>query len=272
MTGTAQYVNCDLCKADDCEQVLEKDSLFYVMCQQCGFVYTNPVPCSAEVDSNVNFSAKIPKYVDAGYGNRKQKAYTQTLRKFSKYRKTNKLLEIGCNVGAFLYRARNRGWDPTGIEPAGACAKYARDTHQLNVISARLEDAGLLENTFDVVYSNAVFEHLLSPSSVVTEVTRVLRPGGIFYTKTVNWNSYTHEYMGADWQLLGPRGHLSLFTDLTLPRFCTDAGLDVIAVQSSGVRLPRNHPFGKLKKSILSPMSRITKKGDRIIVIARKPL
>jgi hypothetical protein len=100
---------------------------------------------------------------------------------------------------------------------------------------------------------------------------KILRPGGIIYTKTVNWDSYTHEYMGKDWQLLGPRGHLSLFTSVTLPKFCTNAGLEVIAVQSNGVRLPRGHAFGKLKKSFLSPMSRFSKKGDRIIVIARKP-
>lgn len=136
----------------------KSDSLFYVICRQCGFVYTNPLPCSVAAHSDTAFNDRIQKYIDEGYGERKQKAYTRALRKFSRYQKTKKLLEIGCNVGAFLYRARELGWDPTGIEPADVCAAYARDTYQLDAVTAFLEGAGLPENAFDVVYSNAVFD------------------------------------------------------------------------------------------------------------------
>lgn len=42
------------------------------------------------------------------------------------------------------------------------------------------------ENTFDVVVSDNVLEHLEDPASVFAEVLRVLRPGGVFLFKTPN--------------------------------------------------------------------------------------
>jgi SAM-dependent methyltransferase len=39
-------------------------------------------------------------------------------------------------------------------------------------------------DTFDVVYSYSVFEHLPDPASVLREVVRVLRPGGMLYVST----------------------------------------------------------------------------------------
>jgi SAM-dependent methyltransferase len=120
------------------------------------------------------------------------------------------------------------------------------------------------------VYSNAVFEHLPSPASVMNEVARLLEPGGIVYTKTVNYDSYTREQIGKDWKLLAPSGHLCLFTPTTLSEFCVRAGLEVIKTESHGVRVRKG--FGQaLRKGWYSFRSRRSLKGDRIIVWARKP-
>ena len=42
------------------------------------------------------------------------------------------------------------------------------------------------ENTFDVIFSNNVLEHLPNPLAVLKEVRRTLKPGGIFLAKTPN--------------------------------------------------------------------------------------
>jgi len=92
------YVNCDLCKADDGETVLEKLGGIYVKCRQCGFVYTRPLFDVDDVNT-AYFTDTKQRYIDTSYGSRKQKAYTRALRRFDQYRKTNNLLEIGSNVG-----------------------------------------------------------------------------------------------------------------------------------------------------------------------------
>lgn len=272
-SGGEEHIRCDLCGAGDAKRVLQKKGVCYAQCQQCGFVYADPPIADYEKANEESYVRSKPSYIDAHYSPEKQRVYRRVLRQFEKFRQTNQLLEIGSNVGGLLYQARKVGWEAVGVEPVASCASYARQAHGLNVIASTIEQADLPDNTFDVVYSNAVFEHLLSPSRVARKSIRVLRPGGVMYTNAVNYNSYTREILGADWKLLSPSGHPSLFTPETLQRFCAQAGLKVLSVRSRGVRSANGGSaiWNWLKKPLLSVLSRFTLKGDRIIVLAQKP-
>jgi ubiquinone/menaquinone biosynthesis C-methylase UbiE len=54
-----------------------------------------------------------------------------------------------------------------------------------------IERLPFAENTFDVVSANMVVEHVANPTAAVAEITRILRPGGIFLFHTVNFLNYT---------------------------------------------------------------------------------
>ena len=57
----------------------------------------------------------------------------------------------------------------------------------------RVADAGLIpypDESFDLVFSDNVLEHLDEPRKVFAEVARVLRPGGCFLFKTPNKSHY----------------------------------------------------------------------------------
>lgn len=45
------------------------------------------------------------------------------------------------------------------------------------------------DNSFDFVYSFSVFEHLPNPHTVLAEISRVLRPGGVCYTSLHSFTS-----------------------------------------------------------------------------------
>lgn len=276
----ASYVKCDLCGAGSGTRILEKEGRCYEQCPQCGFIYTNPRASDPASENAEAFEERLEKYIEKSFAAKTQRIYRSKLRQFQPYRVTNRLLEIGANVGGFLYQARQQEWEPVGVEPVEACADYGRRTHGLNIIPRTLEQAGLPSDHFDVVYSNAVFEHLASPSRVLQEVHRVLRPGGVVYIDTVNYDSYTQRLIGAGWKLLDPRAHLSLFTPTTLPQFCEQARLVVLRVSTHGVRLRPNEsgkPHGldrareMLLKFPLSAWCRVTLKGDSIAVLAQKP-
>jgi 2-polyprenyl-3-methyl-5-hydroxy-6-metoxy-1,4-benzoquinol methylase len=222
---------------------------------------------------------QFEKYIIRSYGKKIQRVYRQKSRHFQPYRVTNRILEIGSNIGGFLFKARQQGWEPVGIEPVEKCAEYGRQQYALNIITSTLENAALPSDSFDAVYSTPVFEHLTSPSRVLQEVYRVLRPGGVVHIHTVNYDSYTQRIVDAsDWDQLAPRIHLSLFTPSTLRKYCEKNRLVVLRLHTHGVRL-----HGKKSRSLLSrlrdmvfkfPLSvacRLALKGDAISVLAMKP-
>ena len=269
----SKYVDCDLCGANNYDKLHDKGGTFWVRCKECGFIYTNPRWEEAVLDDEISqiYGNGLSGYSDK-YNLKKQAEYRKILKHFEKYRRLNSILEIGCNAGAFLYQARKMDWEATGVEPVEVCAKYAQEKYGLNVVPAFLENARLPENSFDVVYSNAVFEHLPHPTSVLREVFRILRPGGVVYTCTVNHDSYTRELLGEGWHLLRAADHLSLYTPETIARFHNKVGLSIIKLRSSGVRTRKNDNYitRTLKKALQSGLARINLKGDRIISLAQK--
>lgn len=277
--GTFVRVSCDLCGAAAGEPFVQKLGGYYTRCAACGFVYANPRDPNPALYNATNNEALSEGYAKKQYSKPHQKIYATRLRGFEPYRSTNRILEIGSSTGGFCLRAREMGWKPTGIEPVEAVAAYGRDNHQLDVRGSTLEEAELPENQFDAVFSNAVLEHLPSPKSVLQEAFRVLRHGGALFADTVNIDSYTWRFIGAQWKLIDPRAHLSLFTPQTLRRFCEEAGFRVRRIQTHGVRFhpsgvklsPWRRWSGELGKFPYSLAARVTLRGDRIAVLAEKP-
>ena len=79
---------------------------------------------------------------------------------------------------------------------------------------------------FDVIYSKSVVEHFYYPESVVSEIFRVLRPGGVSLTLTPDWDvnyrmfycDYTHR---TPFTVESLRDLLLIhrFTDVSVERF-----------------------------------------------------
>ncbi len=89
-----------------------------------------------------------------------------------------RLLEIGCGLGAFLVRARDRGWDVHGIEVSPWAAREARLRTQNPTIIARAEALPYRTSVFDAVVAHHVFEHLADPFEALRESWRVCRRRG----------------------------------------------------------------------------------------------
>lgn len=269
---------CNLCDNYSLQFLFSKDDGIYYLCSVCGFVYGVPSVESGNKHKNTSPEPKmVEQYAGKMYSVKKQRYYRRKIHSFSKYYRTGQLLEIGANTGGFLFAAQKLGWNVSGVEPAAEFACYGRENYDLNIITSTFEDANLPENYFDVVYSNAVLEHLQFPSDVFQKAFRVLRPGGLFYGLTVNFDSYTYKFLGENWHLLSPNGHYSIYTPQTLRAFCEKAGMTNITIKSNGVRLSKTSLLftmpilRNILKGWYSTLTRFTLKGDRVIVLARKP-
>lgn len=128
------------------------------------------------------------------------------------------MLDIGCGATIsrpFFEKLTNLSY--LGVDQAGTNADILVDAHALP----------LKGNSFELVAMIAALEHFAVPDIVVSEVSRVLKPGGVLigtsaFLEPFHGNSFAH------------------FTHLGLYRTLRDAGLDVITVAPnrrwSGIR------------------------------------
>lgn len=140
------------------------------------------------------------------------------------------LLDVGCGKGSFIARMREQGWDVEGLEVDADAVEYARSKSGLIVHLGSLENIHFPDNTFDVITSNHVIEHVHDPISLIQECLRVLKPGGRLVLATPNIESFGHQYFGRDWSHLDPPRHLRLFTMQTLRECAVRAGFKSVDV------------------------------------------
>jgi SAM-dependent methyltransferase len=93
-----------------------------------------------------------------------------------------KTLEVGCGDGFFSSRLARLGCDVTGIDLSPAAIEIARKAYPGVSFTVHniTEPLPFGESSLDLVWCSEVLEHLFSPLGVVSEIRRVLKPGGVF--------------------------------------------------------------------------------------------
>jgi 2-polyprenyl-6-hydroxyphenyl methylase/3-demethylubiquinone-9 3-methyltransferase len=103
------------------------------------------------------------------------------------------VLDLGCAGGFMAEALAGRGATVTGIDPAAEAIAAARQHAQAEGLRIKY-DTGVGETLpydaacFDAVVCVDVLEHVTDLQKVVTEIARVLRPGGLFLFDTINRN------------------------------------------------------------------------------------
>ena len=106
-----------------------------------------------------------------------------------------KVLDCGCGPGAIsvgLAEAVGPAGHVTGVdfgESQIAVAK-ARSTPNLTFRVGSVYELPFEDSTFDLVFSHALFEHLADPIRGVTEIRRILRPGGLAGLCSPDWGGF----------------------------------------------------------------------------------
>jgi len=102
-----------------------------------------------------------------------------------------RLLDVGCGGGLLSEAFASMGCDVTGVDRSAPTLAAARAHAERSGLAIRyLEgsaDALPFESqSFDIVCCCDVLEHVDDPGMVVREISRVLRPGGVFFFDTLN--------------------------------------------------------------------------------------
>jgi len=100
-------------------------------------------------------------------------------------------LDVGCGGGLLAEEFAAIGCVVTGVDPSRASLKAARshaEPQDLDVcyLAAAGEQIPFHDASFDIVYCCDVLEHVADLDRVISEISRVLRPEGVFFFDTIN--------------------------------------------------------------------------------------
>jgi SAM-dependent methyltransferase len=120
-----------------------------------------------------------------------------------------RVLDVGCGRGLLLRAFQHSGCDVTGTEFSDDACRFAREILKIPVRVGLLHDLNFPDSSFDVVIMWHVLEHVSDPRPVLAEVSRILRPGGVFLAGVPNFGSPEAQLTKAGWFHLDVPRHLS---------------------------------------------------------------
>ena len=100
-------------------------------------------------------------------------------------------LEVGSGGGILTEEICKMGFTTTGIEPADQSIQTASNHAKASGLNIQYdkgtgENLPYADNSFDVVFCCDVLEHVQDLPKVISEISRVLKPNGIFIYDTLN--------------------------------------------------------------------------------------
>ena len=178
-------------------------------CSECGLGHTFPQPES------------LMKYYDKSYygsrhGLTESYCIKRRMRLVSsamKDRNGNRLLDIGCGDGSFLLAIKHSGWEVTGIETN----PNLESTEEFIV---RRDIDELFNCTpFDCITMWHTLEHMQDISTMVSQIYRILKPGGILIIVVPNNSSFQSKIFKSKWLHLDVPRHL-YHLDVSSLQYC----------------------------------------------------
>jgi len=97
-----------------------------------------------------------------------------------------KLLDAGCGTGWFSQAAVERGAVVTSMDVGPKLLKQVAKKCESQRVIGSIMEMPFKTDTFDVVVSSEVIEHVPNPNQALRECFRVLKPGGSFVVTTPN--------------------------------------------------------------------------------------
>lgn len=219
-----------------------------VTCLRCGLTFMSPRPTQAEYARYYNDE---PVYSSDAYSARAESRTEFYLRRIPQLEaalgRKGKLLEIGCGTGHFLNLAQAAGWQVCGVDISAPFCRYAVEMFGLDVRQANsLEQCNFSDESFDLIYSTHVFEHLVDPMHAFIQVRRILKHDGILVIEVPQqFISLRDRIRGWALTVSGQAGegklykrpissthHVFFFTVATLSAMATRAGFQIRKIRT----------------------------------------
>jgi 2-polyprenyl-3-methyl-5-hydroxy-6-metoxy-1,4-benzoquinol methylase len=222
-------VHCPLCDSKKQKNLYDDfQGNQYVRCEDCNLTFQNPRKIIKYEENywgeHVDPDGKARVLVNEREQSIKNKYYID-LDYINKI-PAGKILDAGAGFG-FLLSAINSNWGKYAIELSNFCVDHIKNNYpEVIVKSEKLEDASFEDASFDVIYCHHVIEHVEDPHSVMKNLSRMLKKGGIMVIGAPNIDSFVSNRFKGNYRLLGSP-HVVMWNKNTLSKLLEIYGLAV---------------------------------------------
>lgn len=207
-----------------------------IECEHCHLLFTVPRPAPDQIGAyyqseeyyshQENTKGFIPKvYEMVKSVNIKNKLHIAL-----KQSKDASVLDIGCGVGDFLWHAQKRGCKVTGIEPSDDAKAIAEKRLGFRPLDPS-QSQELPSASFDVITMWHVLEHVDDLKSQISELSRLLKPGGRLVLALPNFKSYDAVYYKDKWAAWDVPRHLNHFCKDSIKAIFSETDLEITEIQ-----------------------------------------
>lgn len=144
------------------------------------------------------------------------------------------LCDVGCGSGQAMDAFKQAGYDAVGIEPDPAARAWASRIGKVFEGTAEALPEAIAEREFDVVLLSHVLEHCVDPAAALRNVKRLLAPQATAIIEVPNNAALGFEMYGPGWFFADIPRHLQFFTENSLRKALSQAGLRVTRVIYTG--------------------------------------
>lgn len=234
-------LSCICCGSDSFRHFRTKNGYNLVRCRACGFVTVHPLPDVKTVEAHYNDTRtgeerqQQRRKLIAGFlsksNNPKRDFFSSVLSKVSALvgKPALDILEIGAGFGYFVQYANSIGHHATGTEVTKEYAEMSSES--LNGRIIHVEGGRYTEHfgraSFDLIYMEAVFEHMLHPEAILSQMRQLLRPGGVLFLAVPNMDSLSSRLQGKYWAWGAPPDHLYFYNRSNLSLLLEKHGFTV---------------------------------------------
>ena len=257
-----------------------------VTCEECSLIFANPMPIPK--DPSLLYNTAAEEYFRHHDIEVKRRAAATSLADLEHRTEGRSLLDVGCGQGVLLEVARHRGWEAVGLDISEQFAKYALENLGVRVDVGDIATVDLEANSFDIVFLNAILEHLLDPCQVLSKIFRALRPRGLLLLEVPNERglyyrvgNFWQRIRGRDWVVnLSPTfspGHVFGFSPKSLETMLSRCGFTDVTINVFQGRnclpKPRNatESLERFGTSAVMWAADVLRLGDGLTSVAVKP-
>ncbi len=235
-------MNCICCNSS--QIIPRKDLRGYKMltCSNCSFEFVHPLPSVQEIETFYNktrvvtdlkkiIKQQIEDFDKVG-SSPKRDWFDKVFHAAKKYTQKEKLnvLEIGSGFGSFIHYATKLGHKAIGTEVTADYAEAGNNAVNGDIfyVPDGNYDKVVENNWADLVYLEHVFEHVLEPHQIITQIKNKISSSGILHISVPNSKSFLAKVMGSKWPWACPPDHLYFYNKKNLIAFLERNAFEVL--------------------------------------------